>query len=175
MVTQIYKEESTKKKMNKVLIILGISLLFIGVGSAAWYFVFGGDFRADVFSFSTDTKSVIMPFKDFSLNTTDSPDSKMVSAKFLYNKEGNFTIKIVESITDLSGGNCTGGSNDCKYLVSMWNGGDWDNSLINLNNTNLVHLPFNTGEKQINLTLSCVAYACPQTRSYSIRLEEIRV
>ena len=159
--------------MNKLWLILGIGVLVLGVGSAAWYFVFGGDFNAHVYSFN-DGKAVITQFKDFTLNTTNGADSQVATAKFLYNREGNFTISIHESITDTSGGTCNGADNDCKYIVSVFNGLDVPNNLINLNNTNSVYLPFNTNEKQINLTLSCVAYACPQDRSYSIRLEEIK-
>lgn len=154
--------------MKKLWLILGISILVLGVGSAAWYFIFGGDFRADVYSFSGG-KAIIIPFKDFSLNTTDGSDFKNVNATFLYNRAGNFTVKITESITDTSGGNCTGGDNDCYYKVYLNRG---DNMLIQINNSNKIFIPFNTNNKIIFLNLTCVAYACPQQRDYSIRLEE---
>jgi len=138
--------------------------------TAAWYFVFGGNLTASVYSLN-GINQVIIPFSNMELNTTTSSNFASTSASFIYNKQGNFSVEIFETFVDSSGGECLDGVSDCQMEYGLYKG---NNILESIWNGKKISIPNNKENKVIFVNMSCAAYSCPQERHISIRLNETK-
>lgn len=153
--------------MNKSTIFILI-VLSLGLVSASWYFIFGGNVTMNVYSLGSQ-KDATISFPEISVNTTEFGNTSTGGIIFAYNKAGTFRVEITETIADLSGGQCLNGSSDCTTNYTL---NDGNSTRIILDGDHVI-IPANSKVKTINSTISCVAYSCPQSRSTIIKLIQI--
>jgi len=166
-------EKRKIKKAEKITLTVLFSLLFIGLGAAAWLLTLNGGVHIDVFSIGSQ-REVTLDFDSFSLNTTDTKDSGTAIMEFAYNKESNFSVSITETIGDLSGGVCTNNINDCRTNFTLMDGLPNKDPLL-IKDGDIVSIPYNVNQKQVKIEMHCEPYSCPQTRDYTVSLEELPI
>ena len=142
--------------------------MLAGLVAGAWYFIFSTGVSVRIESIGSQ-KDVQLSIPSINLNTTNGADKGGASTSFVFNKEGRFKIDILETIGDLSGGQCMNASSDCN--VTYWlSDGLVVKSIFNGIN---LDIPANQNLKVIMANLSCVAYSCPQTRDINIKLTQM--
>jgi hypothetical protein len=152
---------------GKIFIIVLIGIICVGLVSAAWFFVFSNSLSIQVNSLGT-LKEVTLSIPSINLNTTNSSAKGGSSSQFMFNKAGSFKVDILETVGDLSGGQCLNGTGDCLISYNLYDG----NSLRQVEDKQIVTIPANTEPKVIYANISCVAYSCPQTRDVQIKLTQ---
>ena len=159
------------KKLSLMFLIIGC----LAIVSASWYFIIVGDLNVVVDSIGgTNELSLVFPM--FLLNTTEDSDSQESLIEFIYNKEGSFQVGIIETFADTSGGLCLDGENDCSTEVFINYGnetGDTGTFGHKINNLDNISIPYNLNAKNLTISMSCVAYACPQERTVRVSLTEL--
>lgn len=153
------------KKQYSIILIVILSLALV---ASAWFFIIGGNAKINIASLGS-YREAILNFEDMNLNTSEYNDYANTSLRFVYNREGLFRVDIIETIADLSNGECVNGENDCITRYSLFDGV----SSKNINDTLEIFIPANNYEKRISVNISCIAYSCPQTRDISVRLYQI--
>lgn len=155
---------------KKFVLILMMILCIAGLVAGAWYFIIQGNMTAYVYSIG-GVNNINIPFPTISLNTTNSSDRAFVNITFVYNKAGNFTVEILETYIDNSAGECTEGAGDCIVSYTFRDGITLPP--YEIYNGQQITIPFNNNPKVIIANMSCVAYACPQTKDLTIKLREV--
>ncbi len=156
--------------MNKKYLIYGFMfLIMVSFVTAAWFFVIQANINTNVVSIP-GYASLLIEIPQLNVNTTNGPDSVSVVSSFIVNKDITLNTSIVETYQDNSGGECNGGEDDCiiEYMIQ--------NTLTEYTeiiNNEVVFLEAINRERNITVTMSCVAYSCPQSRNIDIILTEV--
>jgi len=153
---------------KRILIFLGIIFVSLALVGAAWYFIIGGNVKVNIASIGS-YKEATLTFTDLFLNTTNGSDKSSSIMTFAYNRDGIFKVEIIETIADLSAGECLNGDKDCN--TEYWLNDGIDTQQI-FNNKN-VTLTSNSYPKKLWVNMSCMAYSSPQTRDISIKLNQV--
>ncbi len=153
-----------KKKFILMLVLIGM-ITFV---AAAWLFSINAGFSVTVESLPGYT-SIDLDIPVLSVNTTHGDDSVSGGTAFILNKDMTLNISIVETYQDNSGGQCFGGEDDCvlKYFVEN------EGSLIEIIDKQQISLTAKSSSRELNATLYCQAYSCPQSISIEIILTEV--
>lgn len=154
--------------MKKIFILAIISITMITFVTAAWLFSINAGFSVTVESLPGYT-SIDLDIPVLSVNTTYGADSVSGGTKFILNKDMTLNVSIIETYQDNSGGQCFGGQDDCTLEYFVENEG----SLVQITDNQQVHLIAKKSSRELNATLSCNAYSCPQAISVEIILTEV--
>jgi len=156
--------------MRKLYMFLLILIGCLSLVSAAWYFIIQGNLTATIDSLGSK-KEVTLSFLPLQLNTTNSSAFANSSMQFAYNRAGNFSVGIIETIADNSAGECVEADKDCLVQYNLYDGVNYQA----LRDGSYVYIPNNPNKKIIIVNITCVAYSCPQTRNYIIKLNEMAI
>ena len=156
--------------MNKKNLIWMIPIFSLVIVSAAWLFSVSGGFEFVVESLP-GYASIDLAIPVLSVNTTDGIDNDMQSISFLINKDMTMSVTISEIYQDNSGGECLGGESDCEIRYYIENQTGVLEEIFDGRNVNLTAI---RGLRTLNTTMECQAYSCPQSRSVTIDLVEVK-
>ena len=152
---------------GKIFGIVLIGIICVGIASAAWFFVFSNSLSIRIDSLGS-LKEVTLSIPNLNLNTSSSSASNVSASQFMFNKAGTFKVDILETLGDLSGGQCMNATADCLILYTLNDG----NTLRSISDKQTIDIPANSYPKTIYANISCVAYSCPQTRDIQIKLTQ---
>lgn len=156
------------KMMNRKYTILLTIILSVGIVAGAWLFSVTGGFSFIVNSLpGYATLNINIPTLE--VNTTSQADNDTKTTTFLINKNMIMNVSISELFQDNSGGECLGGINDCEIHYYLENEEFSAIEIFDKQNVSLIAMAL---PRQLNATMVCQAYSCPQARTVEIILTE---
>jgi len=157
------------KKLLIGLLVLGVPILV----AAAWLFAIQANVIGTAVSLpGYAILSIDIP--SLSVNTTEAPDSDSASFNITINRDTVLNVSIIEIYQDGSGGDCEGGEDDCTMVYELANGSVLFDGYGKLIDGETINIAASIEGRPLRVTMSCIAYSCPQTRTADIILTEVK-